>query len=184
MRIIGGKFKGRKLLPPEGDDIRPTSDRTRESVFNVLMHGSFGGTHVVGQHVADLCCGTGALGLEALSRGARAVTFVDKDKRAIALAKQNAMNLLALQDCFFLNEDVAALPKAREPVSLVLMDAPYSDALLAPAYESLRAGGWLQHGALIIAELPKKVEAPELPKAAKLDSRQYGRAAIHIYRCI
>src|ERR1700744_698644 len=107
MRIIAGQFKGRKLLPPEGKDIRPTSDRTRESVFNLLMHGQYAGEAILGQHVLDICCGTGALGLEALSRGARIATFIDADKKSIELARKNALHCGVTNAAFFVQADAA-----------------------------------------------------------------------------
>ncbi len=182
MRIIAGQFKGRKLLPPEGKDIRPTSDRTRESIFNLLMHGRYGGENIIGCHVVDLCCGTGALGLEALSRGARLATFVDKDKRAIELTKANALHCGVSAQSFFVQGDITRLPAAREPVALVLIDAPYATPMLAPAYASLVAGGWLATGALIVAEQPRDMAAPTLEGAELIDERQYGKPKILVYR--
>ena len=182
VRIIAGTLKGRKLKSFEGKDIRPTSDRTRESIFNLLMHGHYAGESVIGQHVVDLCCGTGALGLEAVSRGARAATFVDQSKAALGFAKDNAMHCGVVQQCHFLQADVTRLPPAREPAALVLMDAPYAKPLLVPAYASLRAQGWLAQETLIVNELPRGQEPPALPGAELRDSRKYGKAMIHIYR--
>lgn len=182
MRIIAGQFKGRKLHAPEGDGIRPTSDRAREAIFNLLMHGQYAGEAVIGQHVVDLCCGTGALGLEALSRGARVVTFVDQDKRALELAKKNALHCGAVSNAFFVQSDAAKLPPAREKAALVLMDAPYASPLLAPAYAALTRGGWLQQNALMVVEQSR--DAPEviLEGAVLLDTRQYGKAKVLVYR--
>lgn len=182
MRIIAGQFKGRKLQTPEGNAIRPTSDRTRESIFNLLMHGAYAGENIIGCHVLDLCCGTGALGLEALSRGARLVTFIDKDKTSIALAKQNAMHCGVVQQSFFIQGDAANLPAAREAVNLVLMDAPYATPLLSPAYDSLVRGGWLAPNALIVAEQERGAPIPTLDGAELIDERQYGKPKVLIYR--
>lgn len=183
MRIIAGRFKGRKLKSFEGRDIRPTSDRARESIFNLLMHGQYAGAAVMDQHVADLCCGTGALGLEALSRGAMAATFVDQDKKALTLARDNALHCGISSTCHFVQADVTRLPVARESVALVLMDAPYDTPLLAPTYASLKAQGWLKAGTLMVAELHSDVPPPSLDGAELLDSRKYGKATVHIYRC-
>jgi len=182
MRIIAGAFKGRKLTPPADESIRPTSDRTRESIFNLLMHGSYAGDAIIGQHVVDLCCGTGALALEALSRGARAVTFIDKSKTAIDLTRHNVVHCGAAQSAFYVTADAARLPAARDPASLVLMDAPYATPLLAPAYISLRAHGWLAPQALLVAEQPLGMPAPTLADATLIDSRKYGKTLVHIYR--
>ena len=181
MRIIAGTLKGRKLAAFEGRDIRPTSDRTRESLFNLLMHGAYAGTSIVDQEVADLCCGTGALGLEAISRGARAATFVDQDKKSLQLARDNAVHCGVANQCHFLQADVTKLPPARTPFSLVLMDAPYGTPLLQPAFHALRSGGWLAPGTLLVSELPHTAHAPLLESAALRESRNYGKAVIHIY---
>lgn len=182
MRIIAGQFKGRKLLTPEGSAIRPTSDRTRESVFNLLMHGRYAGENIVGCHVLDLCCGTGALGLEALSRGARIATFIDTDNTALDLARRNALQCGVTQQCFFVRANAASLPPAREAVALVLMDAPYATPLLAPAYDALRRGGWLAPGALIVAEQERGANIPTLSGAELIDERRYGKPTVLVYR--
>ena len=181
MRIIAGKYKGRKLAPPVGDGVRPTSDRTREAVFNLLMHGSYAGEAIIDQHVLDLCCGTGAMGLEALSRGARIATFVDKDKRSLELARANALHLGAMSAAFFVQSDAARLPPAREPVALVLFDPPYATPLLGAAYASLRTGGWLVPGALIVAEQSRAAPVEALDGAEVIDQRQYGKAVVVVY---
>lgn len=182
MRIIAGALKGRRLQSFEGDDIRPTSDRARESIFNLLMHGKFGGSNVIGKTVADLCCGTGALGLEAISRGAEQCHFIDQSKKALQLAKDNAMHCGVVQQCQFLQADVTRLPTAREPVSLVLMDPPYATPLLARAYDSLRQNGWLETGTLLVSEQRSGQEPPTLEGAELLENRKYGKAAILIYK--
>ncbi len=183
MRIIAGQFKGRKLFTPEdASTIRPTSDRAREAIFNLLMHGKYAGEAIRDQHVVDLCCGTGALGLEALSRGARMATFVDQDKRSIALAKQNALHCNISAAAHFVQCSVSHLPPAREPAALVLMDAPYATPLLPDAYTSLRAGGWLAAGALLATEHPCNAEPPLLPDATLQEARQYGKAKWLIYQ--
>lgn len=184
MRIIAGQFKGRKLLTPETSDIRPTSDRTRESIFNLLMHGRYAGEHIIDCHVLDLCCGTGAMGLEALSRGARIATFVDQDKRSLELAKKNALHCNVTSSSFFVQADASKLPAAREPVSLVLMDAPYATPLIAPAYAALVRGNWLAANALIVAEQSRDAVVPVLEGTELIDERQYGKPKVLIYRCV
>lgn len=181
MRIIAGQFKGRKLATPKNDAIRPTADRTREALFNLLMHGNYGGAAVIGQRVADLCCGTGALGLEALSRGALECIFVDQDKSALALAKDNALHCNIMPACQFMQADVTRLPPIAHPVQLALMDAPYATDLTAAAYQALCNGGWLAAGALFIVEQPHGTAEISLPGAALRDVRQYGKAWLRIY---
>lgn len=182
MRIIAGSLKGRKLTPPTDESIRPTSDRTRESIFNLLMHGHYGGDDVIGQHVMDLCCGTGAVGLEAISRGAERVTFIDQSRKALELARANALHCGVTSKCHFLQSDVRSIPATNTPAALAFMDAPYAAPLLAPAYAKLRAGHWLNPGALLVAELPFTQTPPVLPSADYLDMRKYGKATIHLWR--
>jgi 16S rRNA (guanine966-N2)-methyltransferase len=184
MRIIAGSLKGRKLTPPTGDAIRPTSDRTRESIFNLLMHGRYAGESIIGQHVVDLCCGTGALGLEAISRGARTVTFIDKDKKSMDLTRSNVLHCGVVQQAFYVQGDATRLPPAREPAALVLMDPPYASPMVAPAYRSLRAQGWLVPGSMLVAEQPLGVDAPALVGAELIDSRKYGKTMVHMYVCV
>lgn len=184
MRIIAGQYKGRKLLPPADNSIRPTLAATRESVFNLLMHGQFGGDNIIGEHVVDLCCGTGAMGLEALSRGARIATFIDKDRKSLELAKQNALHCGASQQSFFVSADATRLPPAKEVASLVMFDAPYDKPILLPSYESLKAGGWLKAGTLLVAEQQRYTEVPALEGTEIADNRKYGKTNIVIYRVL
>ncbi len=182
MRIIAGQYKGRKLATPANDAIRPTSDRTRESVFNLLMHGAYAGEAILDQHVVDLCCGTGAMGLEALSRGARMATFIDKDKRSLELARQNVTHCGANNAAQFVQSDAAKLPMAKEKAALVMMDAPYDQHILAAAYASLRVQQWLADGALIVAEQAVHTDVPALDGAELIDDRKYGKTRIVIYQ--
>lgn len=185
MRIIAGSLKGRKLHTPENDAIRPTSDRTRESVFNLLMHGQFGGEAIIGQRVADLCCGTGAVGLEAISRGASMAQCVDLSKKALELAKQNALHCGVVQQAHFLQADITKLPAMTQPFALVFMDPPYAKNLLAQTYDGLQKGGWLAQGSLLVVEQPPQAELPELAGAEHVMTREYGKkTAIHIWRVI
>jgi 16S rRNA G966 N2-methylase RsmD len=109
---------------------------------------------------------------------------VDSDKRSLELAKQNALHCGVISASFFIAADVARLPIAREPAALVLIDAPYAKPLLTPAYDSLRAQGWLMEGTLLVAEQPRGMDAPELLGTERIDSRQYGKTMVHIYRVL
>lgn len=182
MRIISGQFKGRRLHTPKNDAIRPTSDRTREALFNLLMHGHYAGAHIVGQRVADLCCGTGALGLEALSRGASECMFIDQDKTSLALTRDNVLHCNAVPQAQFLQADVTRLPAARQPVSLVLMDAPYDSPLTGRAYQSLRSGHWFAPEALFVVEQPMAAPITVLEGAELIDQRKYGKTILLVYR--
>ena len=185
MRIIAGSLKGRKLQPPENDEVRPTSDRTRESVFNLLMHGQFGGDDIIGQRVADLCCGTGAMGLEAISRGATMCQFVDISKKSLELAKANAIHCGVSSLCQFLPADITKLPAVTQPFAMVFMDPPYSKSLLEGSYASMRRGQWFAPNGLLVAELPRRIDLPELEGAELILSRDYGKhTAVHVWRIL
>ncbi|MDE3060299.1 MAG: 16S rRNA (guanine(966)-N(2))-methyltransferase RsmD [Pseudomonadota bacterium] len=183
MRIIAGKHKGRRIeLGKDTGDIRPTSDFAREAIFNILAHGKHGlnGHSFEGQRVLDLFCGTGAFGLEALSRGADYAMFVDQSREAIAIARQNAERLHEEQSADFLLADATKLPQARKPFSLIFLDPPYFKGLIEPTLKSLHAGGWIAKDALIIAEHDAK-EKVEIPTSfSVIDERKYGRAVVKL----
>lgn len=180
MRIITGIHRGRTIQSPKDDSIRPTTDRSREALFNILAHG-FDESPVIGQRVADLCCGTGALGLEALSRGAAHVTFVDSSKQAIALTQQNIAAFNERTKTKVITSSVDRLPRASEPVALVLMDAPYTSGLTGPAYKSLRTNGWLREGTVLAFEMSIKDANPVLEGAELLTERVYGKSKILLF---
>jgi 16S rRNA (guanine966-N2)-methyltransferase len=152
MRIVGGKFRGRSLAGPKSQSIRPTSDRTRESIFNILAHAY--GDPVTDARVLDLFAGTGALGLEALSRGAAFALFVDDGAEARAIIRQNIEALGTAGVSRIFRRDATKLgdvhPNA--PFSLVFLDPPYGKGLAEKALASARAGGWLTGDALIVVE--------------------------------
>lgn len=185
MRIISGKHKGRRIeFPKLGEAIRPTSDFAREAIFNILTHGAHGqnGHSFIGKRVLDLFCGTGAFGLEALSRGAESVTFIDQAREAISIAKHNAMRFNESDHAQFLVADATKLPLAKAPYSLIFLDPPYFGKLLGPTLKSLAAGGWIGEDAIIIIEHDAK-EVIELPEGFEpLDQRRYGRAIIALLK--
>jgi 16S rRNA (guanine966-N2)-methyltransferase len=152
MRIVGGRLRGRTLAGPKSSAIRPTSDRLRESLFNILMHRH--GEAVSGARVLDLFAGTGAFGLEALSRGAAFALFVDEGAEARALIRQNieALGLGGVTRIF--RRDATRLGPAHpvEPFDLVFADPPYGKGLAELALASARDGGWLRPGALVVVE--------------------------------
>jgi 16S rRNA (guanine966-N2)-methyltransferase len=152
MRIVGGRLRGRALAAPKSQGIRPTADRLRESLFNILIHSY--GDPVSGARVLDLFAGTGALGLEAMSRGAAFALFVDDGAEARALMRQNveALGLAAATRIF--RRDATKLGPAHpvEPFSLVFLDPPYGKGLAEKALASAREGGWLTDDALIVVE--------------------------------
>jgi 16S rRNA (guanine966-N2)-methyltransferase len=161
MRIIGGRHKGRRLRAPSGRRIRPTSDRLRETLFNMLAHEAR--ALPAGAVVADLFAGTGALGLEALSRGADHVFLVDNHPASLALARANVALLGEGEAVSLLKADATRLPPARPPgpCDLLFLDPPYHSGLAGPAIAAALAGGWLAEGGLIVAELARDEAPPE-----------------------
>jgi len=163
LRVVGGRLKGRNLASPSSRDIRPTADRLREAVFNILVHAY--DNPIQDARVLDLFAGTGALGLEALSRGAAFALFVDDGAQARALLRENvaALGLGGVTRVF--RRDAAKLGPAHpvEPFSLVFLDPPYGKGLAEQALASLRDGGWLTPGALLVVEEAKAAlfAAPE-----------------------
>lgn len=182
MRIIAGKFRGKTLLSPSDDSIRPTSDRARESVFNILasrLSPNFDGLKVL-----DLFAGTGALGLEALSRGAMSVVFVDTGAEARGLIRDHIEAFGAGGVAKLLRRDATALGPAGTmgPMDLVFLDPPYGKGLGEQALSSLRDGNWLAKDATLVLE--ESVDVPvDLPAGFILDDRRdYGAAAVHFIR--
>ena len=182
MRIIAGKYRGKSLLSPSDESIRPTSDRARESVFNILasrLSPNFDGLKVL-----DLFAGTGALGLEALSRGAATVVFVDTGAEARGLIRDHIEACGAGGVAKLLRRDATNLGPAGTmgPMDLVFLDPPYGKGLGEQALVSLRDGNWLAQNALVVLE--EGVDVPvDLPTGFVLDDRrEYGAAAIHFIR--
>ena len=174
MRIVAGRHRGRRLVAPKGHDTRPTSDRVRESLFNLLAHG-IAWHGLEGAHVADLFCGTGAVALEALSRGAVFATLVDNDPAALAAARQNIKALGEGGRTGVLRNDATRpLPRPRQPVDLAYLDPPYRQEIAAGVVTNLSASGWLAPGALCVVELHRR--APfDLPEGFEVaDDRSYG----------
>src|SRR6201993_4211481 len=147
MRVVGGRLRGRNLASPASQAIRPTADRLRESLFNILVHAY--DNPIEGARVLDLFAGTGALGIEAISRGAAFALFVDDGAEARALIRQNVdtLGLGAVTRVF--RRDATKLGPAHpvEPFGLVFLDPPYRKGLAAPSLTALRDGGWLVRGA-------------------------------------
>lgn len=180
MRIVAGKFRGKQLTSPEDDSIRPTADRVRESVFNILA--SRLGPNFDGLRVADLFAGTGALGLEALSRGAANVVFVDTGAEARGLIRDHIEAFGAGGVAKLLRRDATNLGPAGTmgPVDLVFLDPPYGQGLGEKALLSLKDGGWLKRETVIVFEEGSDVTV-NLPEGFALDDRrEYGAAAVHV----
>jgi len=155
MRIVGGNFRGRTLVGPKTQTIRPTADRLRETIFNILMHAY--GDPVTGARVLDLFAGTGALGLEAMSRGAAFTLFVDDGAEARALIRQNVETLGVAGVTRIFRRDATKLGAVHpnEPFSLIFLDPPYGKGFAEKALLSAREGGWMTQDALIMVEEAK-----------------------------
>jgi 16S rRNA (guanine966-N2)-methyltransferase len=184
VRITGGSLRGRALVPPPDERVRPTSDKVRQAIFNILAHNDFGiGFTLEGARVADLFAGTGALGIEALSRGARFCLLVDDSAESRALLRRNveALNLTGATKIW--RRDATALGPmtagAGGPFDLVFLDPPYHKDLVPRALASLAEGGWPVPNALIVAETAEE-EALSPPGYRVLDTRSYGDTAVHI----
>jgi 16S rRNA (guanine966-N2)-methyltransferase len=178
MRIVGGEFRGRPLAAPRTDAIRPTTDRTREAVFNVLAHRF--GEKLEGARVLDLFAGTGALGLEALSRGAAFAVFIDESAEARGLIRSNveAFGLTGRTKIF--RRDATALGEAGTlaPFDLVFADPPYGKGLGERALRSARSGGWLAAKALCVVEEAASAPFETGSGFDLLDERGYGETMI------
>ncbi len=151
MRITGGQFRGRNLLSPSTDLIRPTSDKTRQALFNALLSRY----DISDAVVIDACAGTGALGFEALSHGASRAIFLDSDSTHLALAKKNACSLSCDDKCRFIKADLLKLsvrPQTLPCADLCLIDPPYRKGVLLPALHGLRHKQWIDDDTIIVAE--------------------------------
>ena len=178
MRIVGGRFRGRALKGPASDVIRPTSDRLRETIFNILAHGY--GDPVAGARVLDLFAGTGAMGLEALSRGAAFALFVDDSAAARGLIRENVEALGVGGQSRLFRRDATRLGPAppNAPFSLVFCDPPYGKGLAERALAACAAGGWLTNDALVVIE-ESGGAALKLPDGlALIEARDYGEAQL------
>jgi 16S rRNA (guanine966-N2)-methyltransferase len=172
MRIIAGSWRGRALLTPKDRTIRPTGDRAREALFSILEHGQ---PPVRGARFLDLFCGTGAVGLEAASRGAAEVVLVDRHAAALALARANLARLGAPPNVSLLAADAARLGPARDAYDLVFLDPPYRSGLATPALAGL-LDGWFAPAARIVVELAAN-DSLELPEGYDMEQeRRYGAA--------
>lgn len=181
MRVVGGRFKGRTLQAPEGRGLRPTADRVRESVFNILSHGD-DAVDFDGLTVIDVFSGTGALGLEAMSRGAAHGVFIDNREKALSLVRKNAGPLGLGRAITPLKLDASRLappPRlAKTPAGLVFLDPPYESGLARPALLALKDKGWIETGAVCVVEVAAK-EPLDPPRGYRvLDERTYGAARV------
>jgi 16S rRNA (guanine966-N2)-methyltransferase len=185
MRIIAGRHRGRRLEAPPGAVVRPTAERAREAVFDILAHGRFAAGAVVDDaRVLDAFAGTGAYGLEALSRGARFASFMEKDRAARAALARNIAGLGEDARSAVLAADALKPPRAAGgPCDLAFLDPPYDEAVSAEALQALAGAGWLGAGALAVVEVAARRVFAAPAGFALLDERRYGAARILFLRC-
>lgn len=150
MRVIGGKYRGRRLRAPHGQDVRPTSDRLRETLFNIIA------PHIEGSRFLDVCAGSGAVGIEALSRGAASVTFIDSSRRACAVIESNLASLAVTSNATVINKDaVAALKRLSGDAAkfdIIFFDPPYASEIYSQVMHGIAAGCLIGPEALVVAE--------------------------------
>jgi 16S rRNA (guanine966-N2)-methyltransferase len=184
MRIVGGRHRGRRLIVPPGDAVRPTSDRAREALFNILSHGDFAaaGSPFADENVLDAFAGTGALGIEALSRGARRGAFIETDRSALAALRRNLAALDETDTAEIIAGDATRPPRAPFAAAMAFLDPPYRSGLAAPALEALAAAGWLAPRALAIVEIAAKEPFSSPSGFAMIDERRYGAAKLVFLR--
>jgi 16S rRNA (guanine966-N2)-methyltransferase len=176
MRIVAGKYRSRILKAPSGDAIRPTSDKLRGAVFNMLRSRGV----LAGANAMDCFCGTGALGIEALSQGAESCVFVDNARESLGLARENAASLKIGDEAVFILKDAAKIgprPDEIAPRGLVFLDPPYRKNLVPLAIESLQQNGWLAEDAFFVIEVEKGFAAA-IPGITVQDERSYGETTV------
>ncbi len=183
MRIIAGRWKGRALVAPSGLATRPTSDRARQAIFDQLWHAPWAGRDAVeGATVLDGFAGTGAMGLEALSRGAARAFFMEQDRAALQALRANIAGCKAGDDSRVIAGDVTAPPNAVAPCTLVFLDPPYGKGLVPRALVALEAKGWIAPAALIIAETGRDEENAIPPGFEVISTRDHGAARLSALR--
>lgn len=184
MRIVGGSHRGRRLLAPPGSIVRPTSDRAREALFNILSHGALAarGIPFSGAAVLDAFAGTGALGLEALSRGAAAAVFIEQDRQVLTVLRRNIEALGEGARTRILPGDATRPLRATSGCAVVFIDPPYRSGLAAPALAALEAAGWFAPEAIAVVEIAAREELTAPTGFSLLDERVYGAARLVFLR--
>jgi 16S rRNA (guanine966-N2)-methyltransferase len=172
MRIIAGKHKGRSIISPTGSGVRPTSSKMREAMFDTLISNGY--LKEDETKVIDLCCGTGALGLEALSRGVASVVFIDGSREHLNLARQNIYYLGEQEKSTVLRADAEKLLNAKDQFDLVFIDPPYLKGVASRALVALYEKNWLKNGAIIVVEMAKI-------ETLKFDADRYQEITTRIY---
>ncbi|MBP2299438.1 16S rRNA (guanine966-N2)-methyltransferase [Azospirillum picis] len=173
VRIVGGKHRGRSLAAPAGRDTRPTTDRTRQAIFNILAHADWA-PDLDGAAVVDAFCGTGALGLEAMSRGAAWCGFLDIGRPALDAVRANLAALAEAGNALVLRADATRPPPAPRACTLAFLDPPYGQGLAPRALDGLLKAGWLADEALAVVEVADRDPLPLPDGIVQVDERRYG----------
>lgn len=177
MRIISGSRRGKKLLAPSGENTRPTTDRVKESVFNIIQ------SYIPTECVLDLFAGSGALGIEALSRGCSHAVFVDTGREALSVARQNIKNSQFEEKSTVLRTDAAAyLERCQKRFGIIFLDPPYNTGLLSRAADLIEKRGLLSEGGIMVCETEAGGEVPQVHELELIRSATYGKTNILIYR--
>ncbi len=184
LRIVGGSHRGRRLVAPPGELVRPTSDRAREALFNILSHGNFAASGLLfaERPVLDAFAGTGALGLEALSRGASAAAFIESEREALAALRRNVGALGEEDRAQIVAGDATRPPRAAFACAVAFLDPPYHSGLAGLAVAALAAVGWLTPNALVVIEVAAREELPLPAGFTLMDERVYGAARLVFVR--
>lgn len=182
MRIVGGQFRGKTLLSPTTDATRPTSDRVREALFNVLQHGDY--PDVDGARILDAFAGSGALGVEALSRGAAHVVFIDTASAAMDICKKNVAAIRAADKAQFISQPAHSFLKTTPPIpfDIIFLDPPYGQNLGGEVADVLRSRGWLHADSIIVVEMDKNRPEPISAHFDNIFQRTYGQTLILIIK--
>ena len=182
MRIVAGAFRGRPLVAPKGHSVRPTADRVRQAIFNVLAHAAWA-PDLAGARVLDLFAGSGALGIEALSRGSAFALFVERDTAAAGAIRANLEGLALEGRGRIERRDATQIgPCPVAPFDVAFLDPPYGKDLAAPALAQLVAGGWLAPGAVAVAERGERDPAPAVDGYETIAERVWGAARVGFLR--
>ena len=185
LRIVGGRHRGRSIAAPEGQATRPTSSRAREALFNILAHAQWrpdGTSPLIDARVLDAFAGTGALGIEALSRGAAHATFLDSEAGVVKLIGENLRKLGETANARVVRGDATRPPPGRDACDLVFLDPPYRSGLALPALAALTAAGWVAPGAIVTIELAHNEDLVPPDGFEAIDERRYGAARLVILR--
>ncbi len=180
MRIIAGKFRGRALAKSDHLKLRPTTDKNREALFNILMAKKFG-FDFQDSKVLDMCCGTGAIGFEALSRGANSVTFIDLNKSHLELVRKNFQLLAVEKHCEILCFDAKNLPKNSKEFDLVFLDPPYEEDY-EQILRNMLGQGWISPKTLLVIEAQSSKKNLSFNGFSLLDSRKYGTTSFYFLK--